>query len=141
MIAEGLRAEAGSLGRNIRPASVVGTNASLWPRPRTGAMVSSVFSAMPVESTGRGKKVIAAAWCSAKDPSLLAVAVEGDGEHVVVANLAAVGRGARLRLIQHDLLHGGGRAVQHHGGDHREGSGDDEGDEGQGQAQRVGVRG
>ena len=38
---------------------------------------SSVFSAMPIESPGRGKTVIAASWCGAKEPALLAVAVEG----------------------------------------------------------------
>ena len=38
---------------------------------------SSVFSAMPIEACGRNKKVLIASWCSAKEPALLGVAIEG----------------------------------------------------------------
>ena len=43
----------------------------------SSTMSASVFSAVPVDATGRGKQVLAACWCSAKEPALLAVAVQG----------------------------------------------------------------
>ena len=40
-------------------------------------MASSVFSPLAIDTPGRGKRVLRAAWCGARDPGLLAVAVEG----------------------------------------------------------------
>ena len=50
-----------------------------WVLGLVDYMADSVFSAISVDSAGiRGKRVLAAAWCSAKaDLPLLAVAVEG----------------------------------------------------------------
>ena len=39
--------------------------------------MASVFSPLPIETPGRGKRVTLASWCGAREPALLAVAVEG----------------------------------------------------------------